>query len=355
MSEPSNSDPAQTISHNLRLDDIDWEDFRIFLAAVRSGGFAKAAADLSIGQATISRRIERLEKQFGVRLFERTPAGSKPSAEAIRIIDLLRSAEDAINRAAERIGASTRRLTGEVRILATEGLAAYWLAPFFAAFRRAHPDVSLRIHTESNVAFDRGQAFDVQIQFLESFDQGRIGLKLGTLQFVPMASKSYLQAYGWPRSMAELDGHQLFDHTAYAIDKGSWAVWLEAAGRTERPPQSLVSNSTPLLAELVRQGQGIAILPSYGPLIDDRLVPLSLGVEFLTPFWLSYRRDAAHQPHIRAVIDVMRRAIDRRRMPWFSENFVFPTLDLLENWRRLVQAETRAIADFPMRPLVAAA
>lgn len=350
MSEPSNSENTYPNMDSLRLEDIDWEDFRIFLAAVRSGGFAKAAQDLSLGQATISRRIERMEKQFGVRLFERTPAGSKPSAEAIRIIGLLRSAEEAINRAAERIGSSTRRLAGDVRILVTEGLAAYWLAPFFAAFRRAHPDVSVRVHTEPNVAFDRGHTYDAQIQFLESTDPNRVTTRLGTLQFVPMASKAYLQRYGWPRSMAELDSHQLYDHTAYVLDKGSWATWLDGARTSDAPANSLISNSTPLLAELVRQGHGIAILPSYAPLVDERLVPLSLGVEFLTPFWLSYRRENADQPHVRAMTDMLRRAIDRTRMPWFSDSFIYPTPELLEGWRAMVHAETAAIAEHVLLP-----
>jgi DNA-binding transcriptional LysR family regulator len=337
------------------LDDIDWEDFRIFLAAVRSGGFAKAAIDLSVGQATISRRIERMEKQFGVRLFERTPAGSKPSADAIRIIGLLRSAETAINRAAARIGSSSRRLEGEVRMLVTEGLAAYWLAPFFSAFRRAHPDVSLRVHTVPNSAFDRGKSYDIQIQFLEPQDPKRIGQHLGTLQFVPMASKAYLQKYGWPRTMGDLDGHQLYDHTAYVFDKGSWANWLDEAGKTDAPANSLVSNSTPVLAELVRQGHGIAILPSYAPLIDDRLTPLSLGIKFLTPFWMSVHADVAELPHVKAMAEVMRRAIDPKRMPWFSETFIFPTPELLETWRGQVLAETADIADAARAPQASAA
>lgn len=342
MSEVSNTGSGHPNSDGPNLNDVDWEDFRIFLAAVRSGGFAKAAADLSIGQATISRRIERMERLFGVRLFERTPSGSKPSSEASRIIDLLRSAEESIQRAVDRIGSSNRRLAGEVRIIVTEGLAAYWFAPFLAAFRRAHPDVSLRVTAESNVAFDRGEAFDVQVQFFEPFDQSRIAIRLGTLQFVPMASRDYLAEYGYPRALHELDGHQLFDHTAYLLDKGSWASWLD--NRSDLQMGSLISNSTPLLAELVRQGQGIAILPTYAPLIDDRLIPLSLGVEFLTPFWMSYRRENAEQPHVRAMVDLIKRAVDRRRMPWFSDNFVFPTPDRLETWRRETRADIRAIA-----------
>lgn len=323
----------------VKAEDIDWEDVRVFLAAVRTGGFAKAAADLAVGQATISRRIERLEKLLGVRLFERTPTGSRPSSEAARIIDLLRTAEESINRAMNRVGNSSRRLSGEVRLLITEGLAAYWLTPFLAGFRQQHPDVSLRVTTESNVVFDRGESYDVQIQFFEPLDQSRISLRLGSLQFVPMASRAYIASRGYPRSVAELKGHQLYDHTAYVLDKGSWMTVLES--RSDIDVGSLVSNSTPLLAELVRQGHGIAILPSYAPLIDDRLVPLSLGVQFMSPFWISYRREIADQPHVRAIIDLMRAAIDRKRMPWFGDVFADPTPDKLETWRAQLHADIR--------------
>jgi DNA-binding transcriptional LysR family regulator len=342
MSEVSNSETGHPKTDSLRIEDIDWEDVRVFLAAVRSGGFAKAAADLSIGQATISRRIERMEKNLGVRLFDRTAGGSKPSSEATRIIDLLRSAEDSINRAVERIGSSGRRLAGEVRILVTEGLATYWLAPFIAGFRRSNPDVSVRVITESNVAFDRGEGYDIQLQFFEPFDQSRIAARMGTLQFIPMAARSYIAANGAPRTMKELEGHQLFDHTAYLLDKGSWATWLD--DRSDITVATLVSNSTPMLAELVRQGHGIALLPNYAPLVDDRLVPLPLGVEFVSPFWMSYRRENADQPHVRALVEVMKTAIDRRAMPWFGDNFIFPTPDLLESWREIMHARLRQSA-----------
>lgn len=120
---------------------------------------------------------------------------------------------------------------------------------------------------------------------------------------------------------------------------------VDGARKTDSGANSLVSNSTPLLAELVRQGHGVAILPSYAPLVNERLVPLSLGVEFLTPFWMSFRRENADQPHVRAMTDMLRRAIDRKRMPWFADTFIYPTPELLEGWRAMVHAETAAIAD----------
>ena len=45
---------------------------RLFLRVADTGSFSKAAADLEIGQPTVSRRIQDLEAQLGADLFLRT-------------------------------------------------------------------------------------------------------------------------------------------------------------------------------------------------------------------------------------------------------------------------------------------
>ncbi len=46
-----------------------WDDYRFFLATSKAGSFTKAASELGVTQSTLSRRIEHLEQQLGVRLF----------------------------------------------------------------------------------------------------------------------------------------------------------------------------------------------------------------------------------------------------------------------------------------------
>lgn len=53
----------------------NWDDLRIFLAAVRAGSLAAAARDLRVKHTTVGRRLDTLEADLGVRLFLRDRTG----------------------------------------------------------------------------------------------------------------------------------------------------------------------------------------------------------------------------------------------------------------------------------------
>src|SRR5499427_10667403 len=61
---------------------IDWDQVRVFLAVARAGQLAGAAARLGLDVSTVSRRIDRLEAELGVHLFDRTREGTVPTAAA---------------------------------------------------------------------------------------------------------------------------------------------------------------------------------------------------------------------------------------------------------------------------------
>ncbi|MBS7700739.1 MULTISPECIES: LysR family transcriptional regulator [unclassified Chelatococcus] len=55
--------------------ELSWSDLQFFLVAARSGSAAEAARRLNIDQATVSRRVRRLEAQLGQPLLVRGPQG----------------------------------------------------------------------------------------------------------------------------------------------------------------------------------------------------------------------------------------------------------------------------------------
>src|SRR5260370_12915830 len=57
------------------LDRVSWDDLRVFAIAGRELSLRKAAAALRTTSSTVVRRVERLEANLGVRLFDRLPAG----------------------------------------------------------------------------------------------------------------------------------------------------------------------------------------------------------------------------------------------------------------------------------------
>src|SRR5262245_62677359 len=70
---------------------IDWDQVRVFLAVARAGQLAAAAARLGLDVSTVSRRLDRLEAELAVHLFDRTREGTLATAAAEA---LLPAAED---------------------------------------------------------------------------------------------------------------------------------------------------------------------------------------------------------------------------------------------------------------------
>jgi DNA-binding transcriptional LysR family regulator len=143
---------------------MTFRQFEIFLAVARARSFTRAAETLHVSQSTLSQHVLELERELGVRLFDRlgravtlTEGGRLLEEHATRIATTVASARRAIDelKGLERgslvIGAST-----------TPGI--YMLPGIVAAFRRRYPgiDVSLQI-ANSQVIEERIRADTVDL------------------------------------------------------------------------------------------------------------------------------------------------------------------------------------------------
>src|SRR5262249_21203882 len=66
------------------MQSIAWDDLRYVLALARFATIAEAARRLSVDEATVGRRIARIEQQLGARLFDRAQGRLAPT-EAGRV------------------------------------------------------------------------------------------------------------------------------------------------------------------------------------------------------------------------------------------------------------------------------
>lgn len=127
---------------------MDFDAVRTFVAVAGTGQFQEAATELSITQQGVSKRIAALERNLGVRLFDRTPRGAELTADGRVLLPHARE----VLRAAERAVASVRPGRRPLRVdviasrLATSGL--------IRDFHRAHPQIELDLRK----LFDVGSA-----------------------------------------------------------------------------------------------------------------------------------------------------------------------------------------------------
>ncbi|MFF1508477.1 LysR family transcriptional regulator [Streptomyces sp. NPDC058326] len=141
---------------------MDLHTVRTFVAAADAGQFQEAAAELSITQQAVSKRIAVLERDLGVRLFTRTARGAELTIDGQAFLpharELLRVAE----RAAASVSAGHRPLRVDVITLrsAQSGL--------MRGFHRVHPHIDLDVMTlfgiETAVAAIRSGAIDASFR-----------------------------------------------------------------------------------------------------------------------------------------------------------------------------------------------
>jgi DNA-binding transcriptional LysR family regulator len=321
-------------------DETDWDNFRVFLEVVRAGSFNRAAVKLKTTQPTVSRRLNKLERSIGVRLFDRDRRGPRLTIEGQRIYNEASLAQAALMRAASQIAAAGRRVEGDCKVYMGEGVASYWMSRFLGAFFTQHPNIELKLFGANDPTVDRRELFDLHVHYYEPSEAEPIAIRLGTMHFLPFASREYLRVHGTPDDIPSLSRHRLLDLAVYLSDMGSWASWARDDSGTQA---LLFTNLSGCLAESVRHGAGIALLPTYAVLVDDAFVPLEVGVRFTAPIYVSYQRDAVKKWPVRTTLDFLRTHVfDKKNMPWFRESYVAPEPSWSSQLPMLVEHDSTA-------------
>lgn len=301
-----------------------WDDYRFFLATNDAGSFTKAAKDLSVTQPTLSRRIEHLEQQLGVRLFVRTKVGVALTPEGKSILQPAREIESRVLDIQRNMLGSDKRLNGAVRISLTDGLATYWMTPAVPAFHDRHPGILVEFNCSTEPADAVRMEAELSIRFKKPKEADLVAVKLGTLHFVPWASTRYLEHHGAPGNPQDLLGHRLLDHSAYYHDDGDWSNWFALARTTNLIRYRC--NSSAALWNAIKNGVGIGLLPTYICEFAEGIAPIVLGVRTHSHIWLVYHSELRNTARVRVVIDWIGSLFDKSTWPWFRDDFHAPML-----------------------------
>jgi len=138
---------------------MNLQQLRYFLAAAEHGSFSAAAAELHLAQPSLSEQVRRLEDELGAPLFQRlgrgvalTEAGRALRPHAIAALEEVEAARSAV--------AGVNALRGGTAAFGLHGIAHYYGldAELVVEFRRAHPDVSVRLVGQNSVDVVEGLA-----------------------------------------------------------------------------------------------------------------------------------------------------------------------------------------------------
>jgi DNA-binding transcriptional LysR family regulator len=229
-----------------------------FTEAVEAGSLSRAAAQLGMPRATLSRRLARLERRLGARLLRRTTRRLTITDAGDALYRHARIALDAVAEAEASVRRGDATVRGNLRV-ALPHLASPAFLDVIAEFAAAYPQVRLQTHLSSRLVDLQRDGYDVALRASSHFEPGLVARTLARFQFLAVAAPAYLAAHGTPASPRDLRRHRcLMGFARGELPETHWT----AGGRKIRLEGAFFSNSPSLLVRAAERGLGIAMVPS---------------------------------------------------------------------------------------------
>ena len=235
-----------------------------FMTVVAEGSFARAGDRLGIGRSAVSRAVQKLEAQLGVRLISRTTrslsltgegqlfhAHCKPGVEYIsRALDGMRDLREGPPR-------------GRLRICSAVAFGRKIVAPLLKGFHSTYPEVEVDLMLDDGPTDFAADNVDISFRSGRMEDSQVIAKLLFPMQMLVCASPAYARKCGLPRAVDDLAAHRCINFRFASGRICEWEFKVDGTPRKVVPRSALTFNDADLVLSAVLDGQGIAQMAGY--------------------------------------------------------------------------------------------
>lgn len=244
-----------------------------FLWVARLGSFSAAAERLNTTQAAVSNRIATLERDLGVRLFDRDVRSIRLSAVGQQAVSKAEELVRIANAFRETVGDPTS-LRGLIRIGTIDSIVHAWLPQLIERIRERYPSVAIDLNTDTSLNLGREVAdrkIDLALIMGPVLAPDLINLDLCTFACTWLASPK-LQLPSGCLSVAEIAHHPVLAYSKDSLPHHRVLRLLADAGIED--PTIYNSNSLSTIIRLAKDGIGVTPLPTV--IVRDQLEAGSL-------------------------------------------------------------------------------
>ena len=260
---------------------MDWDKLKIFHAVAEAGNFTKATYTLNLSQSAISRQIQSLEQELKTHLFERharglslTENGEYLFKTAHEVISKLKDVESTL---IDR----KNKPSGKLTVTTVVSFGTTWLTPRIQEFMKLNPEIEIElIFDDKELDLSTRQA-DIGIWMRRPKQLNYIQKKLIDINYHIYGSPKYLEQFGFPKTVADLNKHKFISFGKGApspVYNPDWALKLGMKDNKKRKTCMKVNSVYGLLLA-VQSGVGLAALPDYLTVKQPNIVKVLPKVE----------------------------------------------------------------------------
>lgn len=285
---------------------------RSFEAAGRRLSFSRAAEELYVSQAAISRQIRELEDLIGRPLFDRLHRSVALTDAGRELLAQLTQSFDEIDRTLTDIQARSGTI---VRVSSEPFFAGSWLLPRLNAFQQQHPGVDVAVDVDTRLVEFRTHEADLAIRYSATRTSWPRTQAKHLFDSVasPMLSPKLQASGALLRTPADLSAYTLL----HEENRDGWSRWFEAAGAESVTAQrGPIFQDGSLATRAASLGHGVALGDPVLNLSEIKSGELVQPFEMTIPFgrnWLVAADFDALSPSAKAFADWLLAAVAAER------------------------------------------
>lgn len=290
---------------------------QLFVEVVKQGSFAAVARDRNLDPSSVSRAIAGLEKELGIRLFQRTTRQLSPTESGKTYFDRVEPLIEEIQQATNIATDVSGQPKGNFRVTASTSFGLKCIVPYLPEFQRLYPELTVDLLLTDAVVDLFAERIDIAVRLGLLADSTLIAQQLMPTHYAVCASPSYLKRSPALKQPTDLAQHHclLFPLAGFC---SRW-IFKDHNGELSEIPvrgQTVISSAI-ALQQCAIAGMGLALLPNWlieadlqaGTLVNAFPNYAVTATDFNTAAWLVYPSRAYVPLKVRLFIEFFKNSI----------------------------------------------
>jgi DNA-binding transcriptional LysR family regulator len=241
---------------------------RTFIRVAERASFSAVARDMAVTQSAISKAINALEADLGVRLVSRSTRSVSLTEAGRRYYEQCRQILADLDEADASLKEARSGISGSLHVAAPVPFGMMFISPRVIRFREMHPQLSIQLDLNDQPTNLVEQNIDVAIRLGHLKTAGLVARKLGESPFLAVASPTYLASRGTPRHPQDLVAHHCLAYTN-EDQPLEWSFGGKAISQRVSITSNYRSNNLLALKDAAVAGLGVARLPLW--MVDSEI------------------------------------------------------------------------------------
>lgn len=241
---------------------MDLNALGLLVDIIEAGNLSRAARQLGMSRANVSKRLNHFERQLGSELLKRSTRQIEPTELGRQLYAHGRAIRQELMAANESVQSLGKRLSGTVRLSVPSGFGQHTMSAWFIEFMTLYPAITLNVIFDNDIEDLIKGAVDFSVRVMGDTPANAVACSLGDVEYVACATPQLMRDHDRPQTLEDLMDLPLItsDLTGQKLKSAGRAG--AASGQRQIRPRLMSANFF-FLRDAILQGLGVGLVPQY--------------------------------------------------------------------------------------------